>query len=135
MIPQIRKHVKDRRLGSNMSFKLVSLTVALILWAIMLGRKDITLSKELGTQILVPPNMEVVSGLPSKVQVEVSGPRISLKKFSSGDAVYTLDLEGLPEGTHVVQLTKEGLSLPLGVKILSLKPKEVRAVIRSLPSQ
>ncbi len=115
-----------------MPFKIVALIAAIVLWVVMLGRKDITLSREFETQILVPPNMQVVNELPNRIYVEVSGPRISLKRFTSNKGLYTLDLEGLPKGTHLVRLSKEGMNLPLGVKILAIRPKEVRAVIEPL---
>lgn len=132
MIKQVHKRIRDRKWSDNFSFKVMALLVALILWAIMLGRKDITLSKEIETEVLVPPNMQVVSEVPGKVQVEVSGPRIALKKFTSTRMFYTLDLEGLTEGSHLVRLNKDGINLPLGVRILSLRPKEIKAVIKPI---
>lgn len=132
MIKQVQRKIKSNRWSDNLSFKVMALLVALILWAIMLGRKDITLSKEIETQVLVPPNMQVVSDLPGKIQVEVSGPRISLKRFTNSKVFYTLDLEGLTAGTHLVRLSKDGISLPLGVRILSVRPKEIKAVIEPI---
>lgn len=132
MIKQVKKRMDGKKWSDNLSFKVMALLVALILWAIMLGRKDITLSKEIETQVLVPPNMQVVNELPGKVQVEVSGPRIALKKFTNTKIYYTLDLEGLTQGTHLVRLNKDGISLPLGVRILSLRPKEIQAVIQPI---
>lgn len=132
MIKQVHKRIRDRKWSDNFSFKVMALLVALILWAIMLGRKDITLSKEIETEVLVPPNMQVVSEVPGKVQVEVSGPRIALKKFTNTRMFYTLDLEGLTEGSHLVRLNKDGINLPLGVRILSLRPKEIKAVIKPI---
>ncbi|MCB0407674.1 MAG: hypothetical protein KDD34_05670 [Bdellovibrionales bacterium] len=126
---QVKSKVRNQSWGENLSLKVMSLFVALVLWAVMLGRKDITLSKEVETQVLVPPNMQVTSEMPSRVQVEVSGPRIALKKFTNEKIFYVLDLEGLAPGSHLVRLTKDGINLPLGVRLLSLRPKEINAVI------
>ncbi len=132
MIKQVKRSIKSNKWSDNLSFKVMAFLVALTLWVIMLGRKDITLSKEVETQVLVPPNMQVISDLPGKVQVEVSGPRIALKKFTNTKVYYTLDLEGLTAGSHLVRLNKDGINLPLGVRILSLRPKEIKAIIEPI---
>lgn len=132
MIRSMRNRIQDKKWTDNMSFKVLAFVAAVVLWGVMLGRKDITLSREFETQILVPPHMHVANDLPNRIYVEVAGPRIALKRFTSNKSIYTLDLEGLPEGSHLVRLSKEGMNLPIGVKILSIRPKEVKVNIEPL---
>lgn len=128
MIGRVKRNFKD-----NMQYKVVAFIVALVLWVVMLGRKDITLTREIPIQALIPPHHQVTSDLPTKVQVEVAGPRIALKKFSAAQDFYMLDMEGLSAGDHRIKLTKEGLNLPLGTRLLSIRPQEVEANIKPMP--
>lgn len=115
--------------------KATAFAVAFVFWFIMLGRQDISLSRELDVQVLLPPSLELTNQVPKQVTVEIAGPRISLKRFSSAKEVYTLNLSNLKRGYHQVRLSKEGLSLPIGVEFLGIKPKMVDVVIRELEKE
>ncbi len=116
---------------NNLSYKLVALGVALILWVTMLGRKDATLVRDFQLQVVVAAGTEIVGAVPPYVQVEIMGPRIALKKLSQSAEIYTLDLRSLPLGPNMVRLSPEGVSLPLGARILSIYPAEIRVMLRA----
>jgi len=121
--------------NQNVSLKATAFAVAFVFWFIMLGRQDITLSRELDVQVLLPPNLELGNQVPKQVTVEIAGPRISLKRFSSAQEAYTLNLAGLKIGYHQVKLSKEGLSLPVGVEFLGIRPKMVDVVVRQMEKE
>ncbi len=117
-------------LVDNWSYRLVALGVALILWASMLGRSDSNLVKEFELQFLLPPHVEVISEFPQVVRVEVSGPRVSLKRMNQMNPVFTVDLtKGLP-GAQVVKLRRDSLPLPIGARVVSLEPEEISLVLK-----
>lgn len=118
------------RLSENLSYKFVALGVALILWASMLGRKDSTLMKDFELQVLLGPNLEMTTQIPQVVKVEVAGPRVALKKINQMNPVFTIDLTAAKAGRQVVQLSREGLSLPIGARILSIEPREFSVQIK-----
>jgi YbbR domain-containing protein len=124
-----------RYVVDDFSYKSVALAVALVLWVTMLGRKDITSVKKLPIQFLNDSTYEVAASKEKEVKVEVAGPRMALKKFSEMDQVYTLDLSGLKSGSHMVRLTSEGLSVPVGVKVLSIRPDSLNVTLKPLPAR
>ena len=47
-----------------------------------------------------------------------------------------MDLSRLPVGRSIVRLNKDGLNLPLGVKVVDIDPKEIRVRIKEvIPSE
>lgn len=117
---------------SNWSYKVIALFVSLVLWVTLLGRKDLTLYHTMELQVLLKPNHVIINRYPSQVKVQVVGPRSGLKKFIQSGDVFTLNLEKIEPGRRVVRLAPENLTLPLGVKVLSLIPTELRILVREV---
>src|SRR5690606_20484063 len=105
----------SQRFSYDLGFKLLALAVAVVIWVMMLGRKDITMVRKIPIQFLNEATYEVKNqeGLP-EVEVEVMGSRMSLKKFVTMDQALSLDLTQLRRGTHTVRLKKESISVPVG---------------------
>lgn len=118
----------------NLSYKFVALGVAIILWASMMGRKDSTLVKDFELQVLLPPNIEMETSIPQLVKVEVVGPRVALKKINQMSPVFTVDLTSARPGRQVIQLSREGLNLPIGARVLTIEPREFMVVLRATRS-
>ncbi|MBX3021317.1 MAG: hypothetical protein KF799_06520 [Bdellovibrionales bacterium] len=118
------------RVSDNLSYKFVALGVAVILWMSMLGRKDTTLNKDFRLEVLLGSNLEMTTQIPQVVTVEVAGPRVALKKLNQLNPVFTLDLTSAQPGRQVVQLSREGLNLPIGAKVLSISPDSFTVQIR-----
>nr|HMN68180.1 hypothetical protein [Bdellovibrionales bacterium] len=56
-------------------------------------------------------------------------PRVALKKLNSISPVFTVDLTGARPGRQVVQLNREGVSLPIGARVLTIEPREFTVVL------
>ncbi len=121
-----------RSLTDNLSYKFVALGVAVILWMSMLGRKDATVVKDFEVQVQLSPGLELVSQVPQFVKVEVVGPRVAIKKMNQMNPVYIIDLQSAGQGRQAVQLSREGLNLPVGARVLSIYPAEVTVQIRAV---
>jgi hypothetical protein len=115
----------------NLSYKFVALGVALILWLSMLGRKDSTLVREFDLQFIYGPGIEVQGTVPDSVKVEVAGPRVALKKINQINPIFTVDLTTAKPGHQVIHLNKDGLSLPIGSRVLNIDPADVELNLKS----
>jgi len=122
-------------LTDNLSYKFVALGVAVILWMSMMGRKDATLVKDFELQVLLGANLEMETSIPQLVKVEVVGPRVALKKINQMSPVFTVDLTSARAGRQVIQLSREGLNLPIGARVLSIEPREFMVVLRDSRAQ
>lgn len=119
------------KVSDNLSYKFVALGVALILWMSMLGRKDSTLMKDFELQVLLPQSIEMSTTIPQIVKVEIAGPRVALKKINQMAPLFTVDLSASKAGRQVVTLTRDGLTLPIGARILSIEPNEFIVVLKA----
>jgi YbbR domain-containing protein len=118
-----------RSLRENGSYKLVAIIVALVLWSTMQGRRDTVLNREMEMQVLLPPTFVITNPIPQTVRIEVSGPRVALKKLAERTEPITVDLGKAKPGRQLVKLHQDQLNLPVGAKVLSIQPDEFIVVI------
>lgn len=123
------KRTAQNWLLENGSYKAVALIVAMVLWMTMQGRRDTVLTREMEMQVLLSPQLAITNPIPQVVRVEVSGPRVALKRLAERREPFTVDLGQARAGRQLVKLTKDSLSMPLGAKVVSIQPNEFLAVI------
>lgn len=114
----------------NFSYKVVSLFIALILWMTILGRRDFIFVKAMNIEYRAAPGF-VVNSRPESVQVRVSGNRAALRRFmeSNADQNIVIDVSGRGAGVVEVETPLSQIEVPLGIKILSIRPGVIRAEI------
>ena len=110
---------------SNKGYLVVSFFVALSLWVVMLGKKDTTLVRNLKVVFVTENGLSVIKASSSEVLVKLEGPRVSILKMRSINDSMTIDVKKLSEGAHRVLVPKDSLSLPVGVKLREVTPKEI----------
>jgi YbbR domain-containing protein len=117
----------------NFSYKIVALFISLILWLTILGRRDFVLSKNIDIELVTAPNKQVVAQTSDHIKVKVSGPRSALKKFidSSFSQNITIDISQRGEGVIYVDIPLNKIEVPLGVKILGVRPNQIQAEVVS----
>ncbi|WP_413570625.1 hypothetical protein ACLWBD_08600 [Bdellovibrio sp. HCB117] len=115
----------------NFSYKVVALFISLILWLTILGRRDFVLSKNIDVELITAPGTQVVAQTTDHIKVKVSGPRSSLKKFleSSLSQAITLDISQKGEGVVYVDIPLNKIEVPLGVRILGVRPNQIQAEV------
>ncbi|HEX7672605.1 MAG TPA: CdaR family protein [Bdellovibrio sp.] len=118
----------------NFSYKVVALFISLILWLTILGRRDFVLSRNIDVDLILAPGTQVVAQTTDHIKVKVSGPRAALKKFmeSTLSQSITLDISQRGEGVVYVDIPLNKIEVPLGVKILGIRPNQIQVeVVRS----
>jgi hypothetical protein len=121
----------------NWLYKGVALIVATAVWATTIyGRKDTLLLKTLELEFVMKPNFAITSTFDRTVQVKVAGPRSQLDKFAVSAQPIVINLANEPEGDRVVPIRPSDVGLPLGVRILSIYPTELKLSIKEIsPAQ
>jgi len=118
-------------LTENFSYKLVALFISLVLWLTILGRRDFVLSKNVDIELLTAPGTQVVAQTTDHIKVKVSGPRAALKKFmdSNLSQSISLDISQRGEGVVYVDIPLNKIEVPLGVKVLGIRPNQIQAEV------
>jgi len=112
-------------LSSNKGYIVVSFFVALSLWGVILGKKDTTLVRHLKVVFVTEKDLSVIKSSSNEVLVKLVGPRLSILKMRTINDSITIDVKSLSEGAHKVLVPKDSMSLPVGVKLREVKPKEL----------
>ncbi len=115
----------------NWSYKLIALLIALILWFTILGRRDFVFTRTMDLEFKTAGFARVSAASVDRVKVKVSGPRLALKKFldsSLGQNLY-FDLSDKREGNYEILITNDMVDLPVGVKVVSIRPAKVEVTI------
>jgi hypothetical protein len=120
--------------SENLSYKLVSLFIALILWFTILGRRDFTTTKSIEIEVLVAKEYVLTAQSVDSVKVKVSGPRTALNRFINNglSQIITLDVSNRPEGEYDISIPDNKIDVPFGVKVLQVTPKTVKVQIRRI---
>ncbi len=122
------KMLKDLFLN-NLSYKIVSLFVALILWISILGRRDFVTTREMEINLIVSADMSIVSQSQDKVRVKLSGSQPVLKKYKDSLKSIVFDLSDREEGLIDIDIPTSRIDVPSGVRVLSVKPNLIRVEI------
>lgn len=112
----------------NLSYKLVSLFIALILWLTILGRRDFSLSRSYELDFLTGPQQTLVYQSANEIKVKMTGPRTALKRLMEQgiNPIITIDIGRSGIGEYEVHVPLERIDVPFGVKVVNVRPEKVR---------
>lgn len=116
----------------NLSYKVVSLFVALILWISILGRRDFVTTKEMDINLILPPGYTVTSQSHDRLRVKISGAQPVLKRYKDIFRKVTFDLSDSEEGLIEIDIPNSRINVPDGLKVLNVKPNLIRVEITKI---
>ena len=113
----------------NGSYKLVALFISLILWLTILGRREFVVNKDIEVDFTVAENLLVTSQSSDKIRIKLSGSQPLLKKYKEATQSLLVNLSDRPAGLYEIEMNTSRVEVPVGVKILSVKPSQIRVEI------
>jgi len=117
-----------RRLKADWPLALFSLLLAFSLWVYVASQETAYQRRTLSVPLRVvdlPPGMLCVERT-EKVTVTLAGPRGEVSKLMGGKLEAQVSALGLPPGRHLLRVK---VSLPPGLKLVSLSPRRARVVL------
>jgi YbbR domain-containing protein len=107
----------------NMPLKLVSLALAALLWFVIAGEK----SSEVGLSVPVelknfPKDLELTGDAVNAVEVRLRASPSIIQSLGPQEVSAHVDLSGVAEGEHIVNLTADSIRIPFGVKVVRINP-------------
>ncbi|RJO66081.1 MAG: hypothetical protein C4523_13435 [Myxococcales bacterium] len=109
----------------NLGLKLFSLLIALLLWLFVLGAEDVTATVEVPLFFKMPPDKVLVTDVPNKANVSVSGPWAAIKSWNADNLEVEINLINADLGPSVVYLEEKRFQLPPSLKLTRVNPSEV----------
>jgi YbbR domain-containing protein len=118
-------------INENLSYKVVALFIAVILWLTIMGRRDLILTKNVDIEFRIAPAHRIVGQTADQLRLRLSGPRQALKEIMESSKAKPLVIDVSERGTGVfdVEVPVNRIDLPHGVKILSIRPNLVRVEV------
>lgn len=109
------------------SLKLLSLTIALVLWLLVTGQNQpVTAHVNVQLNFIRPQSLEISNDPPRVVAVMLTGSRNKLDDLTALDLVATVDITDQRAGERVLRLAdKAQISLPQGIKIDGFQPSAI----------
>lgn len=116
----------------NWHLKLVSLTLAFLLWALYTSEP----LAEVGYQVPlefhnVPAALMLADDVPMQVHVRLRGRSVALRRLTPADLAIAVDLASASVGETLVRLTAHHVKTPSGAEVVRISPSELR--LRLIP--
>src|SRR5208283_582024 len=109
----------------NLSFKLVSLAIAIMLWWAVGRDSAIEIPMTLPLEFLhAPSNLEFNSDYPFQAQITLRGPEHLLQQLRPSEVHAILDLEGAGPGERTFDLSASQVQVPHNVKVVQVVPAQ-----------
>ncbi len=123
--------------GNNITTKILALILAAILWLYVMNEQNPPLESSFTVPVQVR-NIQtglVVADIPPTVRVKLRGPRSMIAGVTTKDIVCDVDLKGLSEGKHNINITTY---IPPSLELMEVNPDKAQiridaTISRTLP--
>ncbi len=113
----------------NFGWKLLSLGIAVVLWALVASEPELSTFAVVGVEYKnLPDNLEISSDLVSSLRLELRGPSGALRGLGEGGTrpEVILDMSGVGPGERTFEIGDGNVKLPRGVRLVGATPPAVR---------
>ncbi len=107
----------------NLGLKLFSLLIAILLWLFVQLAEDVTSTEEIALYFKLPTDKVLVSDVPSKIKVTVSGPA-AMRNWNTQTIEKWIDLSNFELGPSVIYFDESSFSLPPSLKVIRVHPNQ-----------
>lgn len=111
---------------ANLSLKIVSVIIAVVLWFVVLGSRNVEVSKDVPVEIITPADLVVANEVPDKVTFRISGPKAFLRNIlNRREDPIRVNLSTAKAGLVTYRFFSDNIQIPIGVKVLSINPTAI----------
>lgn len=110
-------------ISQNIGTKLISVIIAVVLWVIVLGSRNVEATKEIPVEIVTAKDVIPANEIPEKIAFRLAGPKAFLRAvLDRRDEPIRVNLAGNKPGVVTYRFFADNIRLPIGVKVLSISP-------------
>jgi YbbR domain-containing protein len=110
----------------NIVTKVISVVIAIVLWIIVLGSRNVEVTKEIPLEVITPADIVPANEIPEKIAFRLSGPKAFLRAILDRREVpIRVDLSGAKPGLVTYRFFQDNIRVPIGVKVLSINPAAI----------
>jgi YbbR-like protein len=117
----------------NLGLKLLSVVLAIFLWAVVVGEQKVEVTMNIPLEIKgLPRGLVMINEPTDTLEVRVRGPKTLVSTLSPSEMV----LEGLPknfvEGENLIPIRPEMVHVPRGIEVVDITPHRIRVVLDTI---
>ena len=113
-------------LTANFGTKLISVVIAIVLWFVVLGSRNVEATKDIPLEVVTPSELVVSNDLPDKISFRLSGPKAFLRSvLDRREEPVRVNLAGAKAGLVTYRFFSDNIRVPIGVKVLSINPTAI----------
>jgi YbbR domain-containing protein len=111
---------------TNVGTKLISIVIAVVLWVVVLGSRNVEVTKDVPLEIITPAELVASNDIPDKVTFRLSGPKAFLRSIlDRREEPIRVNLVGSKVGLVTYRFFSDNIRVPIGVKILGINPTSI----------
>lgn len=121
------------RLMDNLGLKLLSVALAVFLWAVVVGEQKVEVTMNIPLEMKgLPRDLVMVNEPVDTLEVHVRGPKTLVTTLSAGEVA----LEGLPknfgEGDNLIVVRPDMIRVPRGIQVVDVNPHRIRVILDAI---
>jgi YbbR domain-containing protein len=117
----------------NWLLKLISLTLAIMLWYFVVGEDQVDINIQVPIEILnLPANLIISNQYKKSIEVSVRGPRSMIQELRNRNITRPVDLASARPGTIVIKNDEKSIPLPKGIAVQRLQPTNITLLLDEL---
>lgn len=121
------KKIFKKLLAENLTFKLISIALAIFLWFFVTFKGQTETSIEVPIEFRnTPAEMEILKQSVKKVTIAVSARERILRELTQNNVRIVIDLSNVRLGENSIPITKSSVKLPRGIEILRIEPSQLK---------
>ncbi|MBC7690147.1 MAG: hypothetical protein H7222_00110 [Methylotenera sp.] len=113
-------------ISSNLGTKIISIIIAVVLWVVVLGSRNVEVSKDIPLEIVTPSDLVTSNDVPEKITFRLAGPKAFLRAIlDRREEPIRVNLSGAKAGLVTYRFFADNIRLPIGVKVISVNPTAI----------
>lgn len=119
-------HVIWKIISNNLGTKIISLMIAIVLWGIVLGSRNVEVTKEVPLEVITSNEIVPANEIPDKIAFRLSGPKAFLRGIlDRKEDPIRVNLTGAKPALVTYRFFSDNIRVPIGVKVLSINPTAI----------
>lgn len=120
-----------RWITHNLGLKLLSLCLAVLLWAVVLGEQKVETMVNVPLNLDAPPNLFMVNFPTDALEVRLRGPKTLVTSLTSREVTLGELPVKLAEGENIIPIREDMVRVPRGIQVVEVSPRRVRVVLEA----
>jgi YbbR domain-containing protein len=111
---------------SNLGTKVISIIIATVLWGVVLGSRNVEVTKEIPLEVITPSDIVPANEIPDRIAFRLSGPKAFLRSIlDRREDPIRVNLSGAKPALVTYRFFSDNIRVPIGVKVLSINPTAI----------